>query len=431
LKRVLALPAYRRLLTAYTLNELAWWVASVSLAFLIYHRTGSAIGAAAFFLCALFVPGLLSPIVVARLDQYAVRVSLPLLYGLQVLTYLALAAVASSFSLAPMLVVVLLDGILAQSARPLARAATVAVTSPAGLLREGNALTNQAFSICYMAGPALAGVVVAESSASIALLVNSGLFAGIALTLLSARSLPQAVHDPVPTAGRVRRALRHAAEHPAVRTLLTLQAVALLFFTISIPVEVVLVQHSLHLGNASYGGLLSAWGGGAVVGGILYLRWRRIATRSLIVLSTAALGVGFGLMAGAPSLVLALVGAALGGAGNGVEAVAVRTAIQELVEQRWMAMIMSLNESVFQIVPGAGIVIGGAIAALTGPRVALAVAAAGALAVAGGAWLALRDQAFVQSAGSRPQGQPTSPLPRAAGDPVPRRRHVSDSRARQ
>ena len=37
-----------------------------------------------------------------------------------------------------------------------------------------------------------------------------------------------------------------------------------------------------------------------------------------------------------------------------VESVAVRTALQEQVEQGWMAMIMSLNDSILQAVPGAG-----------------------------------------------------------------------------
>ena len=76
------------------------------------------------------------------------------------------------------------------------------------------------------------------------------------------------------------------------------------------------------------------------------------------------LGVGFLVMAAAPSLAVAIVGAAIAGVGNGVESVAVRTALQEEVEEQWMAMMMSLYEALFQSVPGVGIVIGGAITAL-------------------------------------------------------------------
>ncbi len=167
---------------------------------------------------------------------------------------------------------------------------------------------------------------------------------------------------------------------------------ALLFFTISIPVEVVLAQHSLHAGAAGYGALLSSWGGGAVVGSAIYARWRGLAARTLIAGSSALLAVGFVLMAAAPTLAVALVGAAFGGAGNGIEAVAARTELQEQVEQLWMAMMMSLNESLFQAMPGPGIVIGGVITALWSPRAALALGGAGAAAVAVAAWHALRPE---------------------------------------
>src|SRR5207248_3132068 len=89
-------------------------------------------------------------------------------------------------------------------------------------------------------------------------------------------------------------------------------------------------------------------------------------------------------------LAVAIIGAALAGIGNGLEAVAARTLLQEHVEQSWMAMIMSLNESVFSAMPGAGILLGGGIAALAGTRVSLAVAGVGALGVALAAWTVLR-----------------------------------------
>jgi acyl-coenzyme A thioesterase PaaI-like protein len=95
-------------------------------------------------------------------------------------------------------------------------------------------------------------------------------------------------------------------------------------------------------------------------------------------------------MAIAPSMALAVVGAAVGGAGNGTEIVAVRTMLQEETEEGWMAMIMSFTESITEAVPGAGIVLGGAIAALADARVALAVAGAGSFFVAVLMWVMLK-----------------------------------------
>jgi MFS family permease len=151
----------------------------------------------------------------------------------------------------------------------------------------------------------------------------------------------------------------------------------------------VFAEHSLHAGSAGYGALLSAWGAGAVAGAAIYARWRELPSRSLIVIGAASLGIGFLVMAVAPTLAVAIVGAAFAGIGNGVEAVAARTALQEETEERWMALMMSFNEALFQSVPGAGIVIGGAITALGSPRTALAVAGAGSLAITAAAWFTL------------------------------------------
>ena len=389
MRRVLELPAYRRLLAAYSLNELALSIASLALAVLVYRRTGSAIGAAGFFLCSQFVPALISPALVARLDQRSVRPVLATLYSLEGIAFVALAWIASMFSLVPLLALALADGVLALTARALARTATVALTSPLGLLREGNAVMNGAFSVCFMAGPAIGGLIVVADGSTAALLANSVLFALIALTLVTASGLPGPVHEPAAVAGRIRAALAHALHRPAIRSLLGLQAMALLFFTISIPVEVVFAQHSLHAGADGYGALLSTWGAGAIAGSAIYARWRSLSPRILISLGAGALGIGFLVMAIAPTLALALVGAVLAGCGNGIEAVSARTALQEHVEAPWMAMMMSLNESMFQAVPGGGILLGGAIAALASPRVALAVAGGGALAVTAAAWAVL------------------------------------------
>ena len=108
-------------------------------------------------------------------------------------------------------------------------------------------------------------------------------------------------------------------------------------------------------------------------------------------------------MAAAPTLVLAMIGSAIGGAGNGIESVAARTAVQEQTPERWMALVMSLNESLNQAAPGGGIVLGGVIAALAGPRVALMVAGAGSLVITAVIWVVLHPRAGfdVSPVGSR------------------------------
>lgn len=386
MRRLLRLAAYRRLLAAYALNELVWGIGTLALSYLVYRRTGSAVGAAGFYLSAQFVPALSAPALVARVDHVAPRIILPLLYACESVCFLVLGLLTAHFSLIVVLVLAFLDGTMALTARPLARATTAAVSLRAGLLREGNALNNLAFSVCFMLGPALGGLVVAAGGASAALYINAGVFLVMACTLATGVALPGARPREAEGGGRVRTALAYTRQQPALRRLLCLQAVAVLFFTISIPVEVVFAQHTLKAGPRGYGALLAAWGGGAVIGSAAYARWHRLSARTLITLGAGAMGLGLVGMAVAPSLLPAVVAAAVAGMGNGVEAVAVRTTLQERIEERWMARIMSFSESLNEAMPGVGIVIGGAIATLANSRTALAVGGGGALVVALAAW---------------------------------------------
>jgi MFS family permease len=395
---VLRLPAYRRLLVAYGLGELAYMVSAVTLSYLVYRRTGSAVGAAAFFLCAQFVPALAGPFVVARLDHRPLRRVLAALYAVDAAVFVALTLVVGHFSVVPVLALAVLDGALTVTTRPLIRAAAVEVTSEAGLLREGAALTNIVISVTSFAGPTVAGIVVAAGGTRAALVVDAALFAVLAISMASAGALPSPATERPPSRGRLAAAASYARRHVTVRTLLALQVVAVMCFTISIPVEVVYATHSLHAGAAGYGSLLSAWGGGALIGSFAYGRWHGVHTAVLVPLGAASLAVGMGVMAAAPGLAVAIIGAAFAGVGIGVEAVAARTALQEATSSEWMTLVMSFAESTQQMSPGVGILVGGGVAAIAGPRPALAVGAVGAFVIAASARVVLSGAGSVDPA---------------------------------
>jgi predicted MFS family arabinose efflux permease len=394
---LLRIPAFRRLLAAYVLNELAWSVGTLALALLVYRRTGSAIGSTGFFLCSQVAPALLSPPLTAKLDRRAPNRLLPALYGVEAVLFGILAWLADRFTLGPVLALALLDGLFAIIARTMAATVRVQVLRPLDLVPEGNVVANTAFSICFMAGPLLGGLVVATGGTIAALLANSALFAVMGV-LLATAGLPHSAEAGGPSRGRLRGALAHAQEDRALWRLLILQGIGLACFTISIPVEVVYAQHTLRAGAGGYGALLSAWGGGAVAGSIVIARWRRRSARTLIAASALALAVGFAVMAVAPSLALALVGSVIGGVGNGVESTAAQTAVQQRAQPEWMALIMSLNQSVTQLAPGLGILVGGVLASLASARLALAVAGVGSLLFAGAVAVALRPAVLRPSA---------------------------------
>jgi predicted MFS family arabinose efflux permease len=91
----------------------------------------------------------------------------------------------------------------------------------------------------------------------------------------------------------------------------------------------------------------------------------------MLSIGAAAVGaadVGF---AAAPSLALACLAAVLGGAGQGVQWASLISAVQRLTPPALQGQMMGAVESLGAISPAIGLSLGGSLAALSSPRVAL------------------------------------------------------------
>jgi predicted MFS family arabinose efflux permease len=371
---------FSRLLGSYTINELGDAVGIVALAVLVYNRTEAVAPTAAFFIAAKFLPALVAPVLTARLDQIALRRSLPGLYVVEAATFALLALVASGDFVLPLVLALgLIDGALAITGRSLTRGAVAAVLQPAGLLKEGNALMNIGFAVSSVGGAALAGLLIAEFSVATALLVDAASFLTIAVILAATRGLPSVHVEREPWRERFRAAMRFAGRSPMVRLLLAAQAVALVLFTLVIPIEVIYAKDSLGTTDAGFGILLACWGAGIVIGSLAYLLIKQRSSLGLIIVSTALIGIAYLGMATADTLLVACVLSILGGAGNGVQWISVVTALQEITPADYQARIVSMLESLAAGMPGVGYLIGGALTAVGSPRTAYAVAGAGVL----------------------------------------------------
>ena len=154
-----------------------------------------------------------------------------------------------------------------------------------------------------------------------------------------------------------------------------------MFFAAVVPIEVVFAKRTLHAGDSGYGALLAAWGLGMVAGGAAYAAAARVPLLVVLALSTALVAVGYAGLALAPSLAVACVFSAVGGVGNGAQWIGVVTGIQEGVSSAGQSAAMALLESISQVMPAVGFLLGGAVAALASPRAAYGVAAAGVVLV--------------------------------------------------
>jgi MFS family permease len=375
-------PQFRRLVATYGVNELGDWMGIVALSVLVFDRTGSALATAGLFLGTRFLPALIAPVLVARVEQPPPQFALPVLYCGEAAAFGALALLAGdSFSLGVVIVLATIDGALALSGRALTRAVVAALLEPAGELRAGNALLNVVFTASSALGPGMAGLIVAGFGVQTALLLDAVSFYAIAWILFRAGTLPQAEPDPGLVRERVRAGIAYIREHRTLRRLLTAEGMAFIFFAAVIPVEVIYSKQTLGTGDTGYGLLLGSWGVGMVIGSIVFARARRASLPVLLFFSTLAVGAGYLGLAAAPSLALACMASIVGGAGNGVQWVSVVSAVQELTTAGMQARVMSVLESIGAAMPGLGYLVGGLIASGTSPRTTFLVAGVGVLAI--------------------------------------------------
>lgn len=414
----LRVQGFGRLFLAYTVNELGDSLGAVALAFLVYTKTGDALATTALFVAAKFLPAFVAPALTAITDQLAITRSLPLLYLLEAVIFALLALVANSFFLPAVIVLALADGTLALTARALLRSAAVLILEPADQLRAGNGLLNIGFSVSAAAGPAIGGLVVAGASVSAALLLDAASFFIIAVVLVRARGLPEAKLEREPWRERVRDGLAYVRSSRPLSSLIGAQAALFVFFALILPIEVVYAKDSLDAGASGFGALLGSWGAGMVLGSILYAAVRKTSSMTLIATSTLAVAAAYLGMAGAQSLLAACILSVLGGIGNGIQWVAVITAIQERTADGYQARVIGLLESAAAAMPGVGFVIGGLLTAIFSPRAAYATAGIGILVVLAAGAVLVRDTAPADERRASP-AEPEPEPERADDAPLP------------
>ncbi len=286
---------------------------------------------------------------------------------------------AANFSLVLVYAAVLVDGTLMLSARGLSRSAINIVLKPSGKLREGNGLLNIGLAIAGVLGVATGGALVGEVGPATVLAIDAASFAMVGLI---AATLPHVewIHGDEDTLmARLRGGLGWAWSQKTIRMLIAGEALAIVFFTLIVPIEVVYAKETLSTSDAGYGVFLASWSLGQILGGLLYVGMKVLPARAAILVSTAIIGVGYLGIAATDQLWVACAFALVGGIGNGVQWVAVLTLVQQWTPDGLQARITGLLESAASFATGAGFIVGGVLVALFSPPLAFTVAGIGAL----------------------------------------------------
>ncbi len=371
---------FGRLLGSYTINEFGDSIGVVALALLVYAETRNPLATAGLFLALNVGPAFLAPAVTARVDHLPLRRVLPLLYLAEAIAFGLLALIAGNAFLLPLVLLLgLIDGTLALTGRGLTRAAVAAILEPSDQLRPGNALLNVAFAVAAVGGAAAGGLIAGTAGIALALAADAVSFLIIALLLAFTRDLPRVVETATPLRAKLREGAGFVRRHPLVRGLLIGEGMAIVMFTIVVPIEVFYARDSLGADESGFGLLLAAWGAGLVVGSLIFIVAKRLSLPLLVLGSTTMIGAAYIGMSAAETLAGACALSILGGAGNGVQWVSVVTALQEVTPRDLQARMMALLESINRAAPAVGFLVGGLLVNAFSPRTAFATAGCGVL----------------------------------------------------
>jgi MFS family permease len=380
------------------ISQTGGWMQAIAQSWLVLHLTGS--GTALGLVTALqFAPTLLlGPYAGVLADRFPKR---RLLYITQ--TAAAVQAAALGIAVATNTVQVWMVFVMAGCLGlvnavdyPTRQAFIFELAGPTELV-SAVGLTGTAANLARVAGPAIAGVLIASAGLAVCFLLNAASFIAVLVCLVLMRS--SEFHRNVVPQGEAREGLAegfaYAFRTPVVLAALLITAVVNVLtyeFSVTLPI---FVRFSLSGSALGLAYLMSAMGAGAAVGGLVTAGRRgdglgRLSVASLI------FGVCTALVGLAPSLATATVlmfvvgvfAARFTGLSNSIVQLRSAPGMRNRMTALW--------STAFAGTTFLGAPLLGWVAEAAGPRWALGMGAIGGVAAAGIGWLVLRRAATAQ-----------------------------------
>jgi MFS family permease len=368
----------RLIVGAVGISALGDFLLWVPLTLHVEEMTDSGLAVAGVMI-ALFGPVvLLAPVaglIVDRLEARAVLIVVSLAQ--------AVIAAALAFALDSVTAIIVLTALVGAGfaiAQP-AEFALVPVIAGKSSLTEVNGYVEAARYGGMTIGPVIGGLLTAAGGVDVAMLVNAGTFAVVAGAglLLHARRRPaDASAEAGEATGRgIRDGVTVLFRDRMLAIVIGAVFASLLFMSASISAEVFFLKEDLDVGNTVYGVLFSCWFIGMVVGALLLSRRAsRLGLAAGTLIAVVVQGIGLGM----PTAWLVVWFAGLmwfvGGIGHGVKNVLARTLIQERVPDRLHGRAFAAYNGLRNGAELFAIAAGGALVAVLGGRVTLALAGA-------------------------------------------------------
>ncbi len=387
----LAQPNYRKFFAGQAVSLIGTWIQSVAMGWLILEISGSAtsIGlAVAFQFLPVLVFGPYGGVLVDRFKKRKLLLITQSLAGLQA-ALLAVLVLTDHASIGLVLALSLMLGFIYVLDMP-ARQAFVREMVPPELVRNAISLNSVVINGARIVGPAVAGVMIATIGLGWCFAVNAASFVAVIVAYASMKGdllLPSEQVDRAP--GQLREGLRYVWRTPDLRVpLIMMSVVGMLAYEFQVVLPAFTAE--TFQGDAFDLGVISAaMGVGAVIGGLVSAT-RQSSGIKAIAVASVAFGLAILVTALMPTVIWAAVAMIPVGAASVWFTSAGNSAVQLHTSPQMRGRVMSLWTVAFIGSTPIGAPIVGWIAETAGPRWALAVGAAAALAAGayGARWAA-------------------------------------------
>jgi MFS family permease len=362
------------------------WVQRVALSWLVWELTGSGawLGAVAF--ADLFPMVLVTPMAGAMADR-SDRLRVTRISQVLLMVHAGVLAILSALDLLTsglILVLALIGGIITAFNQPFRMALLPSLVERPNLI-SAVAVNSIVFNTARFVGPAIAGLVIAKGSLTLAFMINFGTFAVFSWTLACIRlsAVDQAPSTRSGLMTSVVEGWRYAAGNVDLGVmLLMLMAVSLCVR----PILELMPSYAALFGSdaAGFALMTSVIGLGSLVGAIWLSRQANPEALATMALSNGLL-MGAALLAGALAGQewLGLLALFVLGFGMVVSGIANQTVIQLAVPDHLRGRLLALHGMIFRGAPALGALVIGALSDWTGLRGPLAAGAAATFAFSG------------------------------------------------
>jgi MFS family permease len=395
------------------------WMETVAVGALVVGATKQATWAALVAVAAFLPIGVLSPVggaLADRLDRRRFIIGSNLVEG-ALAAVLAVLAWTDNARPGVVTAVVFVAGCSSALRVPFQQSILPDVV-PRDDLLSATSLSSAQYNLGRVVGPAMAGVVIALGSYSLAFLLNALSFLAVVAALLLVRVPPPSAREEGGMGARIRAGARAALAEPGCRAAITMIGVVALlaspFIALVPAVADRLVDGEDALGAAT-GVLTTAQGVGAVIGALCIVPLAdRVGLRRVLVVDLVLCPLALVVYGCAPGLVaavlaLTLVGALYIGLLSGLS-----TVVQLRAPEAYRGRVLSLYMVALGVVYPVGSLLQGAVADVVGlPATTAGFALALVVVVVALAWL---RPGFLAALSAEPDEVPSPAVPGAVAE---------------